>query len=89
MTEKPNRSSSNHLPAGNTAESRSGSPILSAILSALMPGAGQFYAGQRYRGVAMLIAMLVITGMVFWYGNPIWYLSPLRSGCGTSGMPSA
>jgi|YNPNPStandDraft_1061719.scaffolds.fasta_scaffold00042_22 phosphonate transport system permease protein len=77
MTEKPNRSSSNHLPAGNTAESRSGSPILSAILSALMPGAGQFYAGQRYRGVAMLIAMLVITGMVFWYGNPIWYLSPI------------
>ena len=40
------------------------SPILAAILSALLPGAGQWYAGHRLRGTAfaapLFVAIVVI-----------------------------
>jgi phosphonate transport system permease protein len=52
------------------------SSLLSGCLSALIPGLGQFYAGQRYRGAAILVGILVILGMVAWYGNPVWYAAP-------------
>lgn len=51
------------------------SPVLSAIFS-LIPGLGHIYAGQRYRGVAILLGAFIATGMVLWYGDPQWYFVP-------------
>lgn len=53
------------------------SPLLVALLSLAIPGLGQVYAGQRYRGVSILIGALVAAGMVFWYGDPLWYFVPV------------
>lgn len=53
------------------------SPILAGILSTLLPGLGQFYSGQKYRGVAFLLGSLFTVGIVAWYGKPIWYLAPV------------
>ncbi len=53
------------------------SPWLAGALSLLLPGLGQIYARQRYRGGAVLIAFLVVLGMVAWYGQPAWYFAPL------------
>ncbi len=53
------------------------SPLLAALLSLAIPGLGQVYAGQRYRGVSILIGALVAAGMVFWYGDPLWYFVPV------------
>jgi phosphonate transport system permease protein len=51
-------------------------PILIGVLSLLLPGLGQFYARQRYRGVAVFISALLAALMAFWYGMPIWYAAP-------------
>jgi len=51
--------------------------MLSGFLSALIPGLGQFYMGQRYRGVSILLGFFVILLTVFWYGELFWYLSPV------------
>jgi phosphonate transport system permease protein len=51
--------------------------ILVGILSALLPGLGQFTTRQRYRGVAILVGMLVMVGMVAWTGHPFWYAAPI------------
>ncbi len=56
---------------------RKGSVILAGILSAIIPGLGQFVFGQRYRGVAILLGTLLTLGMIAWYGNPFWYAFPL------------
>ena len=52
------------------------SPVLAALLS-LLPGLGQIYVGQRYRGVAVFLGAVVAAGMVFWYGEPLWYFVPV------------
>ncbi|GAB4505405.1 MAG: hypothetical protein Fur0043_24000 [Anaerolineales bacterium] len=52
------------------------SPPLAALLSALLPGLGQFFARQRYRGAAILIGFLVLLAAVAWHGDPSWYFSP-------------
>jgi phosphonate transport system permease protein len=51
-------------------------PVLTGVLSALIPGLGQGVAKRWYRGVAILLAFLVVTGMVLWYGKPTWYFAP-------------
>ncbi len=53
------------------------SPVLAALLSLVVPGLGQIFAGQRYRGVAIFLGAAVAAGMVFWYGNPLWYFVPV------------
>ncbi len=53
------------------------SPVLAGVLSALLPGAGQTYAGQAYRGGAILLGFLAILGTVIWYRQPFWYFAPL------------
>lgn len=53
------------------------SPVLAAVLSALIPGLGQVYVRRAYRGVAILLATLVVTGMVAWYAHPAWYFAPV------------
>ncbi len=50
---------------------------MSGLLSALIPGLGQFVRGQRYRGVSILLGFLVMLATVYWYDNPIWYASPI------------
>lgn len=52
------------------------SPFLSGLFSAIIPGAGQLYNGQHYRATAILVGALVVLGMVVWYGEPFWYVSP-------------
>ncbi len=53
------------------------SAILAAVLSALLPGAGQIFTGQTYRGGAVLLGFLAALGMVVWYGQPFWYFAPV------------
>lgn len=57
--------------------SQNRSPLVAGVFSLLVPGLGQIYTGQRYRGVAILIGALVAAGMVFWYGDPLWYFVPV------------
>lgn len=52
------------------------SPLLAGVLSALVPGLGQAYARQYYRGGALFISFMLVVGMVGWYGRPLWYLAP-------------
>jgi phosphonate transport system permease protein len=52
------------------------SPVIAALLSTLVPGLGQGIFHRWYRGVAVLLATLVVTGMVAWYGHPVWYFAP-------------
>ena len=51
--------------------------VRSGIASALIPGLGQFFLGQRYRGVSILLGFLVMLGTVVWYKDPVWYASPI------------
>ncbi|MCS6994902.1 MAG: phosphonate ABC transporter, permease protein PhnE [Anaerolineales bacterium] len=51
--------------------------VSTAIISALVPGLGQFLLGERYRGSGILIGFLLILATTLWYGQPLWYLSPL------------
>ncbi len=60
----------------NVIQSPKRSPILPAILSGLIPGLGQVILHRKYRGVAILLATLVVAGMVAWYGHSIWYFAP-------------
>lgn len=50
---------------------------MSGLLSALIPGLGQFIRGQRYRGFAILLGFLVMLATVYWYADPIGYASPI------------
>jgi len=49
------------------------SPILSSILSLIIPGSGQVYAGYLSRGVAFFITILVTLFMVIWRKNDLLY----------------
>ncbi len=53
------------------------SPLLAGLFSALIPGSGQGWIGERYRGFAIFIGTLLTIGMVYWYGQPIWYVPAL------------
>jgi phosphonate transport system permease protein len=52
-------------------------PFLPALLSALIPGLGQGILRRWYRGVAIFLAVLVVAGMVAWYGEPFWFIAPV------------
>ena len=52
------------------------SAALAALLSTLIPGLGQGFVHRWYRGIAILLATLVVAGMVAWYGHPVWYFAP-------------
>ncbi|KAF0108316.1 MAG: ABC-type phosphonates transport system permease protein [Anaerolineaceae bacterium] len=47
------------------------SPLLAGALSALLPGLGHVSLRQWYRGVAILLSFLVLTGIVAWYAEPL------------------
>jgi phosphonate transport system permease protein len=41
-------------------------PILAGLLSLIVPGAGQFYAGKRGRAVAILLALIAQVYLIYW-----------------------
>src|SRR5437870_2908208 len=41
-------------------------PVVAGILSALFPGLGQFYIGQRGKGAEFLAAALIPVGFTLW-----------------------
>lgn len=49
------------------------SPIISSILSMIIPGLGQFYSGSLMRGVVFFITVLITVLMVRWWGNDLLY----------------
>lgn len=52
------------------------SPWLAGILSLVVPGAGQIYGRQRYRGLAILLGTALAVLVVVWYKKPGWYAAP-------------
>ena len=60
----------------SAAASRSPSRLQAALASALVPGAGQFLVGKRYRGASILLTVGISLLTVLWYGEPIWYTAP-------------
>jgi phosphonate transport system permease protein len=60
--------------ASNNKANRS--PFVAGLLSLIIPGLGQIYAQQRYRGVTILISTLTASLIVIWYKVPAWYLVP-------------
>ncbi len=61
---------------GSPAQGHRRSPLLAGLFSLFIPGSGQIYAGERYRGFTILICALVTLGTAFWYGVPGWYTAP-------------
>jgi phosphonate transport system permease protein len=63
---------------GGTARSQ---PVVSRplalILSVLVPGLGQAYARQRYRGAAVLLCTILTLLVAIWYRVPGWYAVPI------------
>lgn len=60
------------------ATSRRRRPLFLAILlSVLIPGVGQIYIGERYRGVTILLSELVTLLTTLWYHVPVWYVVPV------------
>lgn len=52
------------------------SRLQAALASALLPGAGQFLLGKRYRGITILLAVVVCLLTVLWYHETVWYIAP-------------
>jgi phosphonate transport system permease protein len=52
------------------------SPLIAGLLSLILPGLGQIYARQRYRGVVVFLGVLVTALAVIWYKVPGWYAAP-------------
>ncbi len=59
------------------ADKQEKSPLIAGLLSAVIPGLGQVYARQAYRGAVIFIGTMLILAMVIWYRHPIWYIAPL------------
>jgi phosphonate transport system permease protein len=60
----------------SSVQSSDRSPLIAGLLSLILPGTGQIYARQRYRGIAVLLVTLVTTLAVIWYKVPGWYAAP-------------
>jgi phosphonate transport system permease protein len=58
------------------SNSKPRSPLIAGLLSLLLPGLGQIYARQRYRGIAVFLSLLFVILTTIWYRVPIWYLVP-------------
>ncbi len=61
-------------PASNNKAHRS--PLVAGLLSLLIPGVGQIYVQQRYRGITVLFSTLLVSLIIIWYRVPAWYLVP-------------
>ncbi len=58
-------------------EKRPLSWLVAAVLSLLVPGAGQLYARQGYRGAIIFITFLLTALATIWYAVPAWYAAPV------------
>lgn len=47
---------------------------IAAVLSLIIPGLGQFFRGERARGVGVLIAVATAVLVTLWYAHPVWYI---------------
>jgi phosphonate transport system permease protein len=52
-------------------------PLLAGLFSLIIPGSGQFYVGERYRGFSVLVCTLVALGTAIWYHQAGWYAIPV------------
>lgn len=52
------------------------SSLIAGVLSLIIPGAGQFYARQRYRGIAIFILLTITILIVVWYKALGWFVIP-------------
>jgi phosphonate transport system permease protein len=52
------------------------SPLVAGLLSLLIPGLGQVYTGERYRGGGVFLSAAITVVIAFWYNVPGWYLVP-------------
>src|SRR5512135_2541597 len=59
-----------------TAGQSKRSPLIAGVLSLIIPGAGQFYARQRYRGIAVFLLLVITILIVVWYKALGWYVIP-------------
>ncbi len=50
---------------------------IAAVLSIILPGLGQFYTKRRYRGVIILMCILLLFGIITWHKQLYWYVSIL------------
>jgi len=50
------------------------SAILAAILSLIIPGAGQVYEKKVYRGIALFFTVMSALAVVVWYGHAAWFI---------------
>lgn len=74
----------------NGAPSRSRLPgFLPPLFSLVLPGSGQFLLRERGRGIALLIAILVLAALILWQGATVLVAPWLPSGFGACGMPIA
>lgn len=60
----------------NKSEKQEKSPIIAGLLSAVIPGLGQVFAKQVYRGAVIFIGTMLILAMTIWYRHPVWYFAP-------------
>ncbi len=61
----------------NPAQSPERSALVAGLLSLILPGLGQIYARQRYRGVTVFLSFLLTALAVIWYKVPGWYAAPI------------
>lgn len=50
--------------------------MTAGLLSLVLPGLGQAYAGRPYRGAVVFGAVLLAAAVTYWYGVPAWHLAP-------------
>jgi phosphonate transport system permease protein len=51
-------------------------PWIAALISLILPGAGQFYARQGYRGATIFLSTAIMLVVAIWYKVPAWYAAP-------------
>ncbi len=49
-------------------------PWQPALLSAILPGSGQFLLGQRWRGIGLFVGLLLMTSLVLWLGSGVGFI---------------
>ena len=64
------------MQANSSSNGANRSSLVAGLLSLLIPGSGQIYVRQRYRGVFIFFSTLITVLIAIWYKIPAWYLAP-------------
>jgi len=51
-------------------------PWIAALLSLVIPGLGQTWAGNYRRGIGVFLVVTTALLTTIWYGEPVWYILP-------------